>query len=276
MGSIGAASGCPIIKEGLAKTMITFEAVMNELDKPTVAGLTTSALNQDDIINLILQRSEIISDQERFNRYIRSWIQGDVGPMLDLIDRLGADVLARRAAAYIYLEYQKLRPIFDAKPPKVAADIGCGYAMFDMFLAQDYDCELHLIDIESNEHRHFGFEEEGAAYSSLAGAETLLKDNGIAPHRISTLNPSVDDVNKLENIDYAFSFISCGYHYPWHTYRSFFQNSVQQTGRIIIDIRGKTFGGTVRELSEIGYVRALDKAAKGSADRVMIAKVGGV
>ena len=256
--------------------MITFEAAMGAMDEPAIADIKTTALDQDDVVNLILQRSEIIRDQERYNRYIRAWMNGNTAPMVELSDKLGMDVLIRRAASFIYLEYQQLRPIFDAKPPQNIADIGCGYALFDLFLAQDYDCKLNLIDLESNENRHFGFESEGAAYSSLASAKKLLTDNGISARRIKTLNPEKDAVDKLKKLDYAFSFISCGFHYPWTTYRDFFLNSVDATGRIIIDIRAKTLAATMIELSEIGYVRAVEKAAANSADRVIIAKVDGI
>lgn len=249
---------------------------MAAMDKPAIADLNTKALDQEDVINLILQRSEIIMDQERHNRYIRAWMAGDTAPVVDLIDRLGMDLLVRRAAAFIYLEYQQLRPVFDAKHPKAIADIGCGYAMFDLFLAQDYDCKLNLIDLETNENRHFGYESEGAAYSSLASAKKLLTDNGISARKIKTLNPVNDPVDKLRGLDYAFSFISCGYHFPWQTYRDFFLGSVAKNGRVIIDIRAKTLSNVVIELSEIGYIRVLEKAANGSARRVIIAKTDSV
>jgi SAM-dependent methyltransferase len=256
--------------------MITFEAAMQAMDLPAIADLETSALDQDDVVNLILQRSEIIRDQERHNRYIRAWIRDDKAPMIELIDDLGMDTLIKRAAAFIYLEYQELRPVFEGKRPKSIADIGCGYALFDLFLAQEYDCKINMIDLETNDSRHFGFNEEGAAYSSLKSAKKLLTDNGIPASKIKTLNPQTDNVEALKNLDFAFSFISCGYHYPWTTYRDFFLNSVKKDGRIIIDIRAKTLASTMIELSEIGYVRALEKAAGNSADRVIIAKVDGI
>lgn len=130
-----------------------------------------------------------------------------------------------------------------------------------------------LIDLESNENRHFGFKSEGAAYSSLGTAKNLLTDNVIPAKSIKTINPEVTDAAKFKNLDYAFSFISCGYHYPWQTYRDLFLNGVVDDGRIIIDIRANTLNHTVPELFEIGYVRAIVKAANNSADRVMIVKI---
>ncbi|MCX7560662.1 class I SAM-dependent methyltransferase [Sulfitobacter sp. F26204] len=254
------------------RTMITFEQAMRVLDDDAITSLNISALDESDMVNLILQRSEIIRDQHRFNRYIKAWTQGDDAPMKELIDTMGVETLTRRAAAYIYLEYLQLRPIFEKKKPKKIADIGCGYALFDLFLAKDFDTDLVLIDLESNENRHFGFKSEGAAYSNLGTAKKLLTDNGIPAKAVKTVNPEKTDVATYKKLDYAFSFISCGYHFPWHTYRDFFLNSVADEGRIILDIRAHTLGDAMLELSEIGYVRAIVKAANNSADRIMVAK----
>ncbi len=252
--------------------MITFDAAMRALDTPAISDLKTTALDESDMVNLILQRSEIIRDQPRFNRYIRAWTRGDDTPLRELIDQMGVEELSRRAAAFIYLEYLELRWIFEDKPPKNIADIGCGYAFFDLFLARDHGCDVALIDLESNENRHFGFEAEGAAYSSLKVAKKLLTDNKVPEKKIQTFNPETDDVTTMQELDYAFSFISCGFHYPWSAYRDFFKNCVAQDGRTILDLRARTLGDVMLELSEFGYVRALTKAANNSAHRVMIVK----
>lgn len=256
--------------------MITFEEAVTATEAEAITGLRTDALKRDDIVNLVLQRSEVIRDQPKYNRYIRDWMGGDSTPLLELIDRMGSDVIVRRAAAFIYLEYLQFRPIFEAKAPKSIADIGCGYAMFDLFLARDYGSVVHLIDLECNDTRHFGFEEKAAAYSSLKVAKKLLTDNGVPANSIKTLNPEKQDVLKLKKLDFAFSFISCGFHYPWDTYREFFLKSVAPDGRIILDIRSKVLNLALRELSEIGYVRSVERAAGNTADRVMIAKLDGV
>ncbi len=253
--------------------MITFDQAMNVLESDTISSLNIAAFDEGDVLNLILQRSEIIRDQANFNGFIKAWTRGDDGPVRELIDQIGIETLARRAAAYIYLEYQQLRPIFETKKPRSAADIGCGYAFFDLFLTRDFDTDLILIDLENNENRHFGFEAEGAAYSNLGVTEKFLTDNGVNAKKIKTVNPEKIDVTTIKDIDYAFSFISCGYHYPWQTYRDFFVESVARDGRIILDIRSHTLADAMLELSEIGYIRAVEKAANNSADRIMIAKM---
>ena len=252
--------------------MITFDQAMNALDRPEITDLKTTALSQNDVINLILQRSEIIRDQNNYNRYIKRWTQGNDAPLNELIDQMGADLLIRRAAAFILCEYQEIKPHFETLAPTKIADIGCGYALFDLFLANDFDSELYLIDLETNDTRHFGFKDEGAAYSSLESARNLLTTNGVANGKIITMNPDQDDVLSITDLDYAFSFISCGFHYPWNTYRTFFEKSVAQHGRIILDFRSFKLAESLPEVSEIGFARIIEKAANDSADRVMIIK----
>jgi len=252
--------------------MITFDQAMGAMDAPQITELKTDALDDSDVLNLILQRSEIIRDQPKFNGYIKAWTRGDDAPILDLINRMGRDTLVRRAGAFIYLEFEQLRYVFDQKAPNYVADIGCGYALFDLFLAKEYDSKLALIDLESNENRHFGFKDSGAAYSSLASTETFLKANGIKKAKVKTYNPETDDLSKIKKLDFAFSFISCGYHYPLSTYDQFFRDSVAKKGRIIVDVRSHTLADTMLSMSDLGFTRALVKSANNSADRVMIAK----
>ncbi|MEP5152200.1 class I SAM-dependent methyltransferase [Planktotalea sp.] len=252
--------------------MISFEEAMGAMDAPEIKELKTEALDDGDVLNLILQRSEIIRDQPRPNHYIKAWVNGNQTPIFDLINTLGRDVLIRRAASFIFLEFQQLEHIFEDKKPKTIADIGCGYALFDLFLAKKYGTKLRLIDLESNENRHFGFQEEGAAYSSLANATKLLTDNGVKKSAIQTFNPEKDDLSGITDLDYAFSFISCGYHYPWTTYEDFFKNNVAKNGRVILDVRGRELGNHLRQMSGMGFVRAIVKAANNSADRIMLVK----
>lgn len=252
--------------------MITFDQAMKAINTPEIAEINTGAFDDGDVLNLILQRSDIIRDQDNHNRYIKAWTRGDDAPILDLIEQLGRDTLVRRAAAYIFLEFKQLQHVFDRKHPNHIADIGCGYALFDLFLAKEYKSKLALIDLESNDVRHFGFKESGAAYSSLAKAKQFLMDNGVQQDDITTYNPKTDDLSAIRKLDYAFSFISCGYHYPLSTYEAFFMDSVADDGHIIVDIRAHTLGETMLEVSRYGFTRALVKAANNSADRVMIVK----
>lgn len=252
--------------------MITFEQAMGAMDAPEITSLTPGPLDEQDMVNLILQRSEIIRDQPRFNRYIKAWTQGEDGPLFELIDQIGIETLVRRAAAFIYLEFEELKPHLAKPQPKHIADIGCGYALFDLFLAKEFGTKLVLIDLETNDNRHFGFKSEGAAYSNLDQTRDFLTANGVSDDLIDLRNPEKDDLKDLQNLDYVFSFISCGFHYPWDTYKDFYQQAVAPEGRIILDLRAHKLADALPGISEIGFARILEKAANNSADRVMIAK----
>jgi SAM-dependent methyltransferase len=254
--------------------MIQLEDALKTMENDRIGSLDTTSFSRNDVLNLILQRSEIIGDQPNHHRYIKAWTAGQNQPLLDLIDTVGEEHLIRRAAALILLEYEELRPIFEKAPPKAVTDIGCGYAFFDLFLAQDFNCKLTLIDLETNDERHFGFEDSGSAYSNLEVAARFLNANGIAKSRIKTLNPAARSPDRLRGQDLVVSFISCGFHYPWSTYSVFFRDAVAPGGRIILDIRRRGFERTKAELSALGDVVDLDAGFTSKAVRVMVTRKG--
>ena len=178
----------------------------------------------------------------------------------------------RRAGAFIFLEFEELKPHLTSPAPKRIADIGCGYALFDLFLAKEFGTKVILIDLETNDKRHFGFKAEGAAYSNLDQTRDFLVDNGVPEKSIDLRNPETDDLTDIKNLDYVFSFISCGFHYPWDTYKTFYQDAVKPKGRIILDLRAHKLPEALPGISEFGFARIIEKAANNTADRVMIAK----
>jgi len=236
-------------------------------DDPGVAGLVFDDLASSDLVNLILQRSEVLADLPRPGRVIRAWEAGDKAPMLAEVERLGT-AIARRAAAVIAAEYAKLRPVLAERPPGRVADIGCGYALFDLFLARDFAADLLLIDIETNARRHFGFQDQGAGYASLAVARALLQANGVAAGRIVTLNPEKAEVTGAGKVDLAVSFLSCGFHYPVDTYIPFFMQCMNPGGRVILDLRAATADAQMARLAPLGTIRILPGPPK--ARRVMV------
>ncbi len=238
---------------------------------PEVAALDLSVLGPGDLANLILQRSEVLFDRPRPGEAIRAWEAGDEGPIARAVEEMG-DEIARRAAGVIRAEYDALRPRLAALAPRRVADIGCGYALFDLFLARDLNPELLLIDLEANERRHFSYHAEGAAYSSLAVARRLLEANGVAPGRIVTLNPREADPAAAGPVDLAVSFLSCGFHYPAATYLPFFTRAVRPGGSVILDLRARTAAAQLAGLGPIGSVADLPAPSK--ARRILLTRSG--
>ncbi|QYK43073.1 MAG: class I SAM-dependent methyltransferase [Paracoccaceae bacterium] len=240
-----------------------------EAADPAVRNLALSALADDDLVNLILQRSEVMFDRPRSGQVIRAWEAGDDAPMRAEVARLGAEI-AYRAAGVIHAEYRALAPVLAARKPRRVADIGCGYAFFDLFLAREHGARLLLIDLESNERRHFGFKAEGAAYASLSVARRILEDNGIAPDMIETLNPRDRAPETAGPVDLAVSFLSCGFHYPVDLYLPFLRDALEPGGAAIFDLRESTAADQAAKLAAFGTLTDLPAPPK--ARRVMVTK----
>lgn len=237
--------------------------------RPEIADLDLSVFAPADLVNLILQRSEVMFDIPRSGRIIRAWNAGDDGPINAVMAEKGPEI-ARRAAAIIHAEYQALRPVLDDIGPRAIADIGCGYAFFDLFVSRDYGCDVMLIDLETNTRRHFGFRNERAAYSSLSMARALLVANGIPDDRITTINPGSDDVLSAPPVDLAVSFLSCGFHYPVDIYLDFFRKVVTPDGNILLDLRTTTAGAQLAALVPFGTV--IDLPAPEKVRRIRLQK----
>lgn len=242
-----------------------------EAGSSAIAALDLSALNRDDLRNLILQRSEVMFDRPKSGRVIKAWNAGDQGPIDGVIDEMG-ETIARRAAGVIQAEFRALEPVLRELAPKRIADIGCGYALFDLFAAKALKCDLLLIDLESNERRHFGFAEEGAAYSSLAVARKLLEKNKIAKKRIVTLNPREQAPETAGPVDLAVSFLSCGFHYPVDLYLPFLDQALAPGGAAIFDLRQAASEEQAAKLAAFGTLTDLPAPPK--ARRVLLRKGG--
>ncbi|MFP7674400.1 class I SAM-dependent methyltransferase [Marivita sp. S0852] len=251
--------------------MITFEQALEASQAPFIQQIDFSAFREPDMINLILQRSEIIRDLPRSGRIVKAWTEGDEKPIRAAVEQIG-DELVRRAAAIIWLEYLQIKPALEKIAPRSIADIGCGYAVFDLFAWQDFPGRLLLIDIEESEERHFGFRDSGAAYTSLEVARQFLLDNGVSADDIVTVNPQQNDLSQLEQVDLAVSFISCGFHYPCETYAKFFDEGISPDGSIILDLRKRQAEREMSFLQRYGAVSTLTDCAYGTGQRVLTRK----
>jgi hypothetical protein len=240
-----------------------------EIADPVIRALDTSAFGESDMVNMLLQRSEVLYDSPRGVRAVRSWMDGDEGPILSEVERLG-DELPRRVAAVIHADFKAIESNLDELPTDRIADIGCGYAIFDLFAARKYGSEILLIDIEQNDGRHFGFEDEAAAYTSLDQAGAFLEANGIEKKKIVRLNPQKKDLSKAKPVDLAVSFASCGFHYPVDTYMDFFDKKVKPGGAVIVDLRRRTADRQAAKLATLGKLEVLPGHPK--SRRVLVRK----
>ncbi|MFD2172617.1 class I SAM-dependent methyltransferase [Rhodobacter lacus] len=240
-----------------------------DAEQPEIRALDVSMFDRADFLNMLLQRSETLFDVPRAGRIIKAWSEGDEAPIAAQIDRLG-DEIARRTAAVILGEYRAMQARIKDLNPRRVADIGCGYAIWDLLAHRDTGCEIVLIDIEENGQRHFGYASEGAAYTSLQKARAFLIANGVPEDKVLTLNPKTDDLATAGTLDLAVSFVSCGFHYPASTYSAFFRDQVAPTGAVLLDLRLKSVEPQVWDLAAMGPLELL--AGHPKARRVLLRK----
>lgn len=88
--------------------MMTFEEAMAAKENGMVAALRAANLGSQDMVNLFLQRSEIIRDQNNHTSFIKAWTRGDDAPLLGLYKaalspkgRIMLDLRARQFAGKI-------------------------------------------------------------------------------------------------------------------------------------------------------------------------------
>ncbi|PKP84381.1 MAG: class I SAM-dependent methyltransferase [Alphaproteobacteria bacterium HGW-Alphaproteobacteria-2] len=235
--------------------------LMRPAAPPQVARIAPESLDfsmftADDLVNLMMQRSSTVETPGA----VQAWTEGDEAP-------LRAEAEARREAI-LHGAWDEIQAVFAEIHPRLAklaparvADIGAGYAFVDLMLHRAFGCDLVLIDIEESANRHFGFEEAGAGYSSLATARAFLVANGVPETAITTINPRKDEgMAQAGRVDLALSLISCGFHYPAETYDAFYAANVAPTGAILLDIR-KGSGG-LGYLKKFGHTSVLRREKK--------------
>lgn len=231
--------------------------------------LDFSMFDARDYVNIILQRSDVLQGVMNSGQLISQWSKGE-NRILAQIAEEENQLLAERAVRDIAAEFEQLADILGKNAPRRIADIGCGYAFFDLVAAKAFGAKIDLIDLETNENRHFGFDAQASAYSDLEKAVQFLSRNGIDPDDITATNPEKTDVNSLEKVDLAVSFLACGFHFPVDTYMEFFTRNVVPGGQIILDLRKAKMDSQIATLSALGKVEIIEE--RSNRARVVVNK----
>ncbi len=100
-------------------------------------------------------------------------------------------------------------------------------------------------------------------------AREFLIENGLKDADHHDDKPRKCRSGKRTGSRLAFSFISCGYHYPWQTYQGFFETALRNGGSVILDIRRRKSPAAQADMAGLAGSRGR-QAADGSADRIMV------
>eukprot|EP00238_Polyblepharides_amylifera_P013394 CAMPEP_0196585146 /NCGR_PEP_ID=MMETSP1081-20130531/49673_1 /TAXON_ID=36882 /ORGANISM="Pyramimonas amylifera, Strain CCMP720" /LENGTH=599 /DNA_ID=CAMNT_0041906603 /DNA_START=366 /DNA_END=2165 /DNA_ORIENTATION=+ len=149
-----------------------------------------------------------------------------------------------------------IEPFLPTQTPQKVLEIGCGMAMYDLFLFKHYNwdanIELFLLDKseyvppkDGNKSNMGGFHANGAEsfvfYNNLQCAKDILVANGVSDNKVHALEANETILEGLESgsFDLVYSVLSWGHHYPVSTYISNVKRILKPGGRLMMDLRGK-------------------------------------
>ena len=140
-------------------------------------------------------------------------------------------------------EFQELKPHLPGTVSSIV-DIGCGMAGIDLYLwkhYQEHQPDIVLFDkSEVSEDLYYYFRQQPAFYNSLKTAKENLTNGDIPEERVHTVEASTENLRGLESIDFCFSLLSWGFHYPVDTYLDEVLEVIDPEGRVVLDIRKET------------------------------------
>lgn len=232
--------------------------------------LDYSCLDERDFLNIVIQRSEVLHDVKSPGKLVNAWSDGDELGLLKVVREKGSE-LAQRSYSLISNEFDDISKALGDWVPRSVADIGCGYGFFSLLAARAFQSDVTLIDAEENDYRHFGFSDDGAAYSSLQRAVEFLKSNGADNVDILPINPVETDVTSTGQVELAVSLLACGFHFSVDSYIPFFENNVSPGGKIILDIRRRSFDPQTKALSHLGDIEVINDSWK-NRSRIIVTK----
>jgi SAM-dependent methyltransferase len=169
----------------------------------------------------------------------------------------------------IHEEYVSIKQYLRGHTVSQLMDIGCGFAFIDVFFFKDYNCRLHLVDIERTAGHYHEFRSNAVGYTSLETAVSFLEDNGVPGTAIRTTNP-LQSTLEDENQDLILSLYSCGFHYPIDVYKDFVWRALRPGGKFIFDERkGEGQAGRLTKFTSAEIMPGFDHR---SAVRVVATK----
>jgi len=206
-----------------------------------IDNIDVSNFDHNDVVCIALQRTQHLL---RFplvgSPSFIAWLK--LSPMLLKIEaKLRRRTILKKTLAEIYAESLIIKKALAGKPVHSLVDIGCGHGILDLYLALEYQCQVHLVDIEESDDSHHGYAESGSGYASLDAAKAFLMANGVADTSITLSNPTRTELNiEPESVDVFISLLSAGFHYPVQMYIDTIKAGLKPGGVLIFDARHST------------------------------------
>ena len=133
-------------------------------------------------------------------------------------------------------EYETIKNFLPSNASNIL-DIGCGLAILDIFLAQNYEKpNFFLIDKNKVDLKiKYGFSKNYESYNNLNETKKVLLANNILDEQIFIKNAEEKiDINK--KMDLVLSIKSMAFHYPLENYLDLLRRVCTQNTEFIFDI----------------------------------------
>jgi SAM-dependent methyltransferase len=141
--------------------------------------------------------------------------------------------------------------------PGDVLDIGCGLGGPSVLIQRLCGGRLYLMDGDGWASRRVGFGPDMAPFNDLALTASVMALNGIQAEFVpieASIFPKVQNVVSL---------LSWGWHYPVETYLDPVLECLAPDGRLVIDIRAKTYGQKALMEAGLRLIELIDLSPKG-------------
>ena len=189
-------------------------------------------LNKKSKKLILLQRNELLSEKQkilrkRFGRFLFTNF------FVHFFQNQKLDVSVQNL---FEKEYETIKNFLPSNASNIL-DIGCGLAILDIFLAQNYEKpNFFLIDKNKVDLKiKYGFSKNYESYNNLNETKKILLANNILDEQIF-LNNAEEKIDINKKMDLVLSIKSMAFHYPLENYLDLLKRVCTKNTEFIFDI----------------------------------------
>ena len=200
-------------------------------------------LNKKSKKLILLQRNELLSEKQkilrkRFGRFLFTNF---------FVHFFQNQNLDESVQNLFEKEYETIKNFLPSNASNIL-DIGCGLAILDIFLAQNYEKpNFFLIDKNKVDLKiKYGFSKNYESYNNLNETKKILLANNILNEQIFLKNAE-ENIDISEKIDLVLSLKSMAFHYPLENYLELFNKVCDENTEFIFDFSSEKYNETELE-----------------------------
>ena len=189
-------------------------------------------LNKKSKKLILLQRNELLSEKQkilrkRFGRFLFTNF---------FVHFFQNQKLDESVQNLFEKEYETIKNFLPSNASNIL-DIGCGLAILDIFLAQNYEKpNFFLIDKNKVDLKiKYGFSKNYESYNNLNETKKILLANNILDEQIF-LNNAEEKIDINKKMDLVLSIKSMAFHYPLENYLDLLRRVCTKNTEFIFDI----------------------------------------